>query len=274
MQSARLTDEQERQIAAALETTPDLLPFLPELLADIWALGSWPAVIVEMLDTRGLSHSTRVLDLGCGKGAVGIRLARDLGFRVLGVDLFEPFIREARERARGENLDDRCEFRVADARDLLMSGGEFDVVVWAALGGALGSFDRCVGQLRQVVRPDGYIVIDDGFYVSEHAIVRNGYDHYTSREETHRLLTQHGDELLQETVIPRSEVETCNRENNRCIQARAKGLTERFPEHAERLAGYVDSQVAECEILESSIAAAVWLLQCGDEERRVPGSRF
>jgi SAM-dependent methyltransferase len=264
MHCARLTDEQERQIAAALETTPDLLPFLSELLADIWALGSWPAVIAEMLDARGLPRSTRVLDLGCGKGAVGIRLARDLGFAVLGVDLFEPFIREARERGRREGVDDRCEFRVADARDLLMSGAAFDVVTWAALGGALGSFDRCVGQLRRIVRPDGYIVIDDGFLVSEHAMVRNGYDHYTSREETHRLLTQHGDELLEETLVPRSEVEACNRDNNRCIQARAKGLTERFPEHADRLAGYVESQVAECEVLESSIVAAVWLLKRGE----------
>lgn len=260
MHRPRLSDEEERQIATALETTPDLLPFLPELLADIWALGSWPTVIAEMLGTRGLPRSTRVLDLGCGKGAVGIRLARDLGVRVLGVDLFEPFIEDARRRARREGVDERCEFRVADSRDVLKSEDGFDVVVWAALGGALGNIDRCVGQLRSVVRPRGYIVIDDGFLVSDHAITRSGYEHYTSREETHRLLIQHGDELLQETLIPRSEVEARNHENNRCIQARAKGLTERFPEHADRLAGYVESQVAECEILESSIAAAVWLL--------------
>lgn len=264
MHCARLTDEQERQIAAALEITPDLLPFLAELLADIWALGSWPAVIAEMLGTRSLPGSTRVLDLGCGKGAVSIRLAQDLGFRVLGVDLFEPFIEEARQRARREGVDERCEFRVADSLDVLRGEDVFDVVVWAALGGALGGFDRCVGRLKRVVRPSGYIVIDDGFLVSDHAIARSGYEHYTSREETHRLLTQHGDELLEETLIPRSEVEACNRENNRRIHARAKGLTERFPEHADRLAGYVDSQVAECEILESSVAAAVWLLQRGD----------
>lgn len=261
MHSARLTDEQERQITAALETTPDLLPFLSELLADIWALGSWPAVISKMVGTRGLPRSTRVLDLGCGKGAVGIRLAQDLGFRVLGVDLFEPFIREARERAQRESLDDRCKFRVVDARDLLISDGEFDIVIWAALGGSLGSFDRCVGQLRRVVRHNGYIVIDDGFLATEPAIERSGYDHYTSREETHRLLTRHGDELLEETLIPLSEVEACNRENNRCIRARAKGLAKRFPEHADRLTGYVDSQLAECEVLESSITAAVWLLE-------------
>jgi SAM-dependent methyltransferase len=261
MHCARLTDEQERQIAAALETTPDLLPFLSELLADIWALGSWPAVIAEMLGARGLPRSARVLDLGCGKGAVGISLARDLGFGVLGVDLFEPFIREARERARREGVDDRCEFRVADVRDVLMSDGELDVVIWAALGGALGSLDRCVGQLRRLVRPNGYIVIDDGFLVSGDPITRSGYEHYTSRSETHRQLTGHGDELLQETLIPKNEVEACNVANNRFIKARAKRLAERFPEHAERLARYVEFQVAECEAFESLIESAVWLLK-------------
>jgi cyclopropane fatty-acyl-phospholipid synthase-like methyltransferase len=209
------------------------------------------------------------LDLACGKGAVGIRLAQDLGFRVLGVDLFEPFVREARERAKRQGLDDLCEFRVADARNVLMGEDEFDVVIWAALGGALGSFDRCVGQLRQVVHPNGYIVIDDGFLVSENPIARTGYEHYTSQQETRRQLTKHGDELLQETLIPRSEVEACNRRNNRLIEARATELAGRFPEHAERLAGYVSSQTAECETLERSIVAAVWLVQ--RRERGDPG---
>ncbi len=265
MHSARLTDEQERQVSAALETTPDLLPFLPRLLADIWALGSWPAVIADALRPLGLSpSSTRVLDVACGKGAVGIRLAQDFGFEVLGVDLFEPFVYDARERAKQQGVDDRCEFRLADVHDLLTGDEGFDVVVWAALGGLLGTFDRCVGQLRKVVRPNGYIVIDDGFLVSGPPIAKPGYEHYASRRKTRQQLTKHGDELLRETLIPRNDVEACNRKNNRLIEIRATELAKRFPEHADRLAGYVDSQKAECETLERSIAAAVWLLQRGD----------
>ncbi|MCH8913065.1 MAG: class I SAM-dependent methyltransferase, partial [Planctomycetes bacterium] len=35
-----MTEELDEQIARSVDATPELLPFLPELLADIWALGA------------------------------------------------------------------------------------------------------------------------------------------------------------------------------------------------------------------------------------------
>ena len=67
-----MNEELNSQIAASLEATPELLPFIPELLADVWALGGSPEALVELLRPLGLSGTaTRLLDLGCGKGAIG-----------------------------------------------------------------------------------------------------------------------------------------------------------------------------------------------------------
>ena len=37
------------ELASMLGVTPDLLPVLPELLADIFQLGSWPDRIADLL---------------------------------------------------------------------------------------------------------------------------------------------------------------------------------------------------------------------------------
>ncbi|MFC1543543.1 SAM-dependent methyltransferase [Candidatus Neomarinimicrobiota bacterium] len=86
----------EKSVAENLEIDERLLPYLPELWADLWALGSFPDLIVEMLKPLGLPGAeTSVLDLGCGKGAVSVTLAKELGFNVVGVDGFRPFLDEA-----------------------------------------------------------------------------------------------------------------------------------------------------------------------------------
>ena len=96
------------------EAPPELLPYLPELLTDIWALGSSPVTVVEWLRSRQLPpETTRVLDLGCGKGAVSINLARELGFHILGIDFFEPFLAEAMEKARELGVEKLCSFECA-----------------------------------------------------------------------------------------------------------------------------------------------------------------
>ncbi|WNG54045.1 methyltransferase domain-containing protein [Archangium gephyra] len=89
----------EEQVATALETTPELLPFMPELLADLDELGTEVRDIIELLRPLGLPAGARVLDLGCGKGTVALALARELGLRVLGMDGFVPFVEQARRRA-------------------------------------------------------------------------------------------------------------------------------------------------------------------------------
>lgn len=114
-------DAKEKSVLAeALGVSPEIVHYLPELLADIWVLGSWPKVIVDWLRHLDLPpQSTQVLDLGCGKGAVAIHLAQESGFRVLGIDLFPPFIQEAKFRASKYGLTSLCKFEIGDIRNAI-----------------------------------------------------------------------------------------------------------------------------------------------------------
>ena len=69
----------------------------------------------------------RLLDIGCGWGALIVRAAKKFGARALGVTLSERQYEYARELIRREGLEDRCEVRIQDYRDIPEKGG-FDKV--------------------------------------------------------------------------------------------------------------------------------------------------
>ncbi len=236
---------------------------MPELLADLPVLGSWPDRIVELLRRRTpLGDGARALELGCGTGAVAVRLARELGFEVLGIDLFPPFLERARQRAAAAGVDERCRFERDDLRRAVERLGGHDVVVLAAVGtGVLGGITACVGALRRTVRRGGYVVIDDGFLARPAASARPGYEHSFPLEETRRRLTAHGDRLVGESLVPRAELAAVNRANLAAIRERAAALTRARPQLAAAVSDYLRHEEEECRFLETETTDAVWLLE-------------
>lgn len=74
----------------------------------------------------GLRPGMRLLDVGCGWGAMGIHAARNYGVRVVGVTLSEPQRHFAHDQARLAGVADLVDFRVQDYRDV--SDGPFDAI--------------------------------------------------------------------------------------------------------------------------------------------------
>jgi cyclopropane fatty-acyl-phospholipid synthase-like methyltransferase len=70
-----------------------------------------------------------VLDVGCGLGATPSYLAKTTGCRVFGVDLLGKMVAQSRARVKADGLEQRVEFRVADARDLPFEDHQFDTVI-------------------------------------------------------------------------------------------------------------------------------------------------
>ena len=58
----------------------ELFPFLPYILQDIWEIGADPNTIINII-RRHYKHHTclNIIDLGCGKGAVSVKLSAALG---------------------------------------------------------------------------------------------------------------------------------------------------------------------------------------------------
>jgi cyclopropane-fatty-acyl-phospholipid synthase len=91
-----------------------------------------PTDSLDVAQTRKIDHilrklkirrGDRLLDIGCGWGALARRAAGVYGARVLGITLSQSQHEYARERIAREGLQDRCEVVLEDYRDIT---GRFD----------------------------------------------------------------------------------------------------------------------------------------------------
>jgi len=99
-------------------TDPEIYPFLPYILQDVWEIGASPEVMVRMAQRHvPKDRVLEVLDLGCGKGAVSVAMARMLPCRCRGIDAVGAFIEEARKKALAFGVADKCAFETGDIRD-------------------------------------------------------------------------------------------------------------------------------------------------------------
>jgi methylase of polypeptide subunit release factors len=126
---------EEAELASYFGVAPEIVGFVPELLQDLWELGSDPELIVRWLREGGLAGAqTRVLDLGCGKGAVALAVAGALGCRVDGVDALLAFVEVARGQARRLGLGQLCRFELGDLRETVQDARGDDAVLLLAVG--------------------------------------------------------------------------------------------------------------------------------------------
>ncbi len=249
-------------LAAFFQVDPSILHLVPELLSEVWALGSDPEQIVRQLQPAGLPTGARVLDLGCGKGAVALAVAEAFAATVDGTDAFAPFVDDAVRRAEAVGLSRECCFWCEDLRKTAAAARGYDAVLCVSVGHALGGARDTIAALRRTVRPGGLMVVDDGYLAQGGGgIAFPGYGHLLPRRETVLAMTGLGDQLIDERLIPQADLATQNQVIIEAIDARASSLATRLPQHAGALADYVAKQRAECEVLDNRVQRATWVIQ-------------
>jgi 2-polyprenyl-6-hydroxyphenyl methylase / 3-demethylubiquinone-9 3-methyltransferase len=105
------------------------------------------------LDPRGL----RVLDIGCGGGALAEELAR-LGCRVTGLDVSARSIDVARRHAVAGGL--RISYCVARGESLPYDDESFDVAYLGDVLEHVGDFDEAIDETARVLAPGGICFYD------------------------------------------------------------------------------------------------------------------
>lgn len=257
-------DTLEREVAASLDAEdPALRPFLPELLQDLDALGSFPEDVVDVLRAAGLSAGSRVLDLGCGKGSSSRAVAAALGCHVLGVDGFLPFVAEAERLAQAQGLGHLCRFRHGDLRDVVREGPLYDAVLLISVGPVLGDYTRTIEALRACVRPGGLILLEDAYPTPEAETQPPSTTEGPGHEDLLRQLTVHGDRLLVERTEPPERRAEDNARNTAAIERRAEALARAHPKAASALRDFVARQYEESQWLDTETVGALWLLERG-----------
>lgn len=86
------------------------------------------AKLDHILNKLMLKPGERLLDIGCGWGALALRAAQKYGARVLGVTLSKNQHALACERVAQAGLADQVEIRLQDYRDINPGDGQFDKI--------------------------------------------------------------------------------------------------------------------------------------------------
>lgn len=130
-----------------------------------WARIDYQPAVAELAPLvvpQHLSPGSTALDVGCNKGGVSLFLAKH-GLNVLGIDLNQAAIDEARLRAADPSLSGLVVFRVADI--LVEPRFElFDVVLLVRVltcFPAISDWRALLSRTHALVRPQGYVYIHD-----------------------------------------------------------------------------------------------------------------
>jgi ubiquinone/menaquinone biosynthesis C-methylase UbiE len=216
------------------------------------------------LELLGIAPGERVLEVGCGSGAV----LRDVARRVapdgvaVGLDPSALFLIVARELAERDGVADQTDFKEGDARSLPFADAEFDVVLAVTALSHVPNGDSAIPEMVRVTRPGGRVgVFDldtDAFLVSHpdrtltRRIIAAGSDHGTANGWIGRrlpgLLVEAGldDVRVRGFASLEREVDgfyatVAERRSERAVQAGAIGAEERQrwldQLHAEQAAG-------------------------------------
>ena len=115
----------------------------------------------ELIELCHINKDTYVLDVGCGVGATACYLAKRYGCSVVGVDIRESMIARSSERAKKEGIEDRVEFRVADAQNLPFEDALFDVVICESVVTFIKDKQKAVSEYARVAKPGGYVGLNE-----------------------------------------------------------------------------------------------------------------
>jgi len=109
---------------------------------------AWKALLQERIGTRG----KKVLDVGVGTGFLSIMLA-EMGYNVVGIDLSEEMIKNARRKIDARGLKVRLE--VGDAENLPFGDEAFDAVVNRAVLWTIPNPKKALSEWKRVLKPNG-----------------------------------------------------------------------------------------------------------------------
>ena len=253
-----------REVADALETTPELLPLMPAILQDLPDLGGGcTGPVLEALQRLGLQRGARVLDLGCGRGELAIALARIFGTEVTGIDAFPPFVAAARAAALAAGVD--CRFLEGDLRRAVETARDYDAVLLVSVGPVFGDHARTIAAVRRTVRAGGLIVIADA-HLDGPPPPGEVWKAYADRATTERRLMSAGDRLVLARPL-KAEQRDWNAHAMAAIRRRTAELAIRHPELAGALAAYAARQEEEFACLETGPAVSMLrVLEKADSE--------
>lgn len=235
-------------------TSDELESYIPELLKGLWELGSMPEYIIELIRRNNLGKVKNVIDLGCGKGAVLVKLAKQFEIKAIGIDIVPDFIEEANKYAKNYGVSDKIIFKTEDIIETLNKTSQQDIVIYGYDSEILGNLDNTLRQLTKCIKKDGYIILEFMFadQLTEEVI---------TDKKMNEIIVQADYHILDRIDWNREKLKQTNLLNTEIIEENVKRLISQYPDKKEILKEYLQNQIDECEELENDHFCTTLLLR-------------
>ena len=154
----------------AMQEEPEYYDNFIALLEVIWGEGylspGGPGEVARILDGIELTGK-KVLDIGCGTGGITLALARDFGAAtVTGLDVEEPVLNVARQRADEAGLGEQVGFIRVSPGEWPFDDDEFDCIFSKDAMIHIADKETLFGEVFRMLRPGGWFVASD--WLSSH----------------------------------------------------------------------------------------------------------
>jgi len=137
-----------------------------------------PQEVAEI--TRDLNlNNALVLDIGCGTGGPAIVLARDMGARVISIDIEPQLLDRARALANEAGVGDQIEYRLVTPGALPFEDDNFDVVFSKDALIHIPDKKALYAQIMRVLKPGGAFAASD-WLSGENAADDEAFQQYVS----------------------------------------------------------------------------------------------
>jgi ubiquinone/menaquinone biosynthesis C-methylase UbiE len=119
----------------------------------------------ELIELCHINKDSYVLDVGCGIGITPCYIAEKYGTKVVSIDLSEDMVQKSRERAKRKRVEDRVEFRMADAQNLPFEDNMFDAVICESVNAFINDKQKAINEYVRVTKRGGYVGLNEGIWI-------------------------------------------------------------------------------------------------------------
>jgi ubiquinone/menaquinone biosynthesis C-methylase UbiE len=120
--------------------------------------------ITTVLDRLELASNHRVIDVGCGKAELLVRLVDQYGCFGTGIDINEDFLHEATKRVRTSRYPTRIELRKGTAKEMIEATPQYDLSLCVGSSQCFGLYRDAIKALASITRWEGLILVGEGYW--------------------------------------------------------------------------------------------------------------
>ncbi len=236
-----------------------LFPYLPYILQDIWEIGTDPATVIAIIRAHFTDYTNlNILDLGCGKGVVSVKVAAALGCKCHGIDAIPEFIEYAKKKAIEHKVAHLCTFETGDIRTRIHDLGHYDIIVLGAIGPVLGDYHATLKCLKGCLSDQGIFIIDDA-YIDDDSDFTHPLIYRKSTILQH--IAQAGMELDEDHRFNRDQIQESDDFIHQNLKNRCEELIKKHPEKAQLFRNYVKKQEVEIDVLLNKVVATTMVIR-------------